>query len=118
MSSSINAPRSRRDLIKAGASGAGLLFCGCGMLASAAAPPAHRSFSLRGKRVRTVDTHAHCVFEPALQLLDPAIRNSLLHSPQLGAGKLVMNFSERLQDMDAMGIDMQVLSINPPLVWL
>jgi aminocarboxymuconate-semialdehyde decarboxylase len=55
-----------------------------------------------GRRVRTIDIHAHCVIPEALGLVPGARANP----PSLVLGP------ERLQDMDAQGIDVQVLSIN------
>lgn len=70
-----------------------------------------------GKRVRTVDTHAHCLFQEALDLMGPdAARAALPNTKGVwehflgieGAG-----VEQRLRAMDAMGVDLQVLSINP-----
>ncbi len=75
-----------------------------------------------GKRVRTIDTHAHCLFQETLDLLGPEQAKAVLPSTKgveehfLGkeghpSGK--GGAEQRLRAMDAMGIDMQVLSINP-----
>src|SRR5690349_10695685 len=57
---------------------------------------------LGGRRIRTIDIHAHCVIPEALELVAGARANppSLVLGPQ------------RLVDMDAQRIDVQVLSIN------
>jgi aminocarboxymuconate-semialdehyde decarboxylase len=57
---------------------------------------------VNGRRVRTIDIHAHCVIPEALNLMPGARANppSLVLGPQ------------RLLEMDAQGIDVQVLSIN------
>ena len=65
---------------------------------------------VQGKRVKTVDVHSHCVFHEAAALLgDP---NPPL-SPVLNSQEGYIVIEERLKAMDAMAIDMEVLSINP-----
>ena len=49
--------------------------------------------SVNGKRVKTIDVHAHCLFHEA--------------------EKLMGDDDERLRAMDAMAVDMEVLSISP-----
>ncbi len=60
----------RRDFIKAGtaAAAAGIFFCSCGLLHGARAQQPARSklpVTVRGKRVKTIDVHAHCNFHEA-----------------------------------------------------
>jgi aminocarboxymuconate-semialdehyde decarboxylase len=55
-----------------------------------------------GRRVRTIDVHAHCAFPEAVALLG----NRGVRTPQV-------SLEERLQRMDEQGIDMEALSINP-----
>src|SRR5262245_16944423 len=103
----------RRDFIRAGA--AGIVFCGCGMLdAARAQSPARRSLPVmvNGKRVKTVDIHSHCLFREAIALLGDAGRN-VIRNDVKGAPQQVIVVEERLKAMDAMAIDMEVLSINP-----
>jgi len=57
---------------------------------------------LGGRRVKTIDIHAHCVIPEALDLVPGARANP----PSLVLGP------ERLAAMDAQGIDVEVLSIN------
>ena len=64
-----------------------------------------------GRRVRTVDVHAHCYVPEALALLG-AERDSVL-PPVKGIKEHFIVVQERLAAMDAMRIDMEVLSINP-----
>ena len=59
----------RRDFIGGAGAFAGAVFCGCGLLQP---PDAHAQPALRrrevvvsGRRVKTVDIHAHCVFPEA-----------------------------------------------------
>ena len=63
----------RRDFLKAGTAAAtGIVFCSCGLLKSAHAQQAGtRSLpvSINGKRVKTIDIHAHCHFREAGALL-------------------------------------------------
>jgi predicted TIM-barrel fold metal-dependent hydrolase len=100
---------SRRGLLSAAA---GLMFCGCG-LSTAAPTPAPRGprVAVRGKRVRTVDVHAHCIFRDAALLLGDKAPPEF--SPVLYSKNAYIVVDERLKAMDDMGIDMEVLSINP-----
>jgi len=99
----------RREFVKdvAGAM-AGLVFVGCGFVATAAAQPPSGSATPRrqvvvgGRRVQTVDVHAHCAVPEAMALMGRNV------SPQA----LIMG-PERVQQMDAQGIDVEALSINP-----
>ena len=57
-----------------------------------------------GKRVKTVDIHAHCCVPKAM-----AVINHPLEAP----GLLMEDTSTRIAAMDAQGIDVECLSINP-----
>jgi aminocarboxymuconate-semialdehyde decarboxylase len=104
----------RRTFLK-NAAAAGLVFVGCG--AAAAGSPRQpvgrrRAMMLGGRRVRTVDIHAHCAVPEAGDLLRrsppaPAATQASLLS--LGGESV----AERLAAMDAQGIDVAILSINP-----
>ena len=98
----------------AGANG-GLAFVGCPMAAEAGAGSggggrahahAHRRWEvvIAGKRIKTVDVHAHCIVPEAAQLI-----NHPLGAP----GLLWANAGDRLAHMDKTGVDFQALSINP-----
>jgi aminocarboxymuconate-semialdehyde decarboxylase len=103
----------RRNFIKGAA--AGIVFCSCGMLdAASAQSPARRSLpvTVNGKRVKTVDIHAHCLFREAIALMGDAGRN-VIRNDVKGAPQQIIVVEERLKAMDAMAIDMEVLSINP-----
>ena len=63
-----------------------------------------REVVISGKRVKTVDVHAHCIVPEAARLL-----NHSLEAP----GLLWSNISDRLAQMDGTGVDVQALSINP-----
>ncbi|HLH91109.1 MAG TPA: amidohydrolase family protein [Xanthobacteraceae bacterium] len=108
----------RRGFIKhAGA--AGTVFCSCGLLDAARAQPRSstppplrtRPVMVNGKRVKTIDVHAHCLFHESLALMgDQADR---VRPKTKGAEQMFIALEERLEAMDAMAIDMEVLSINP-----
>ncbi|MEH3086021.1 MAG: amidohydrolase family protein [Xylophilus ampelinus] len=65
-----------------------------------------------GRRVRTIDVHAHCYIPEALELLG-AVEAKATLPPVRGQQQHFIVVDERLAAMDAMGIDMKVLSINP-----
>jgi aminocarboxymuconate-semialdehyde decarboxylase len=103
----------RRNFLKnAGALG-GLMFCSCGMLDHAMAQTSNprRFTTIAGKRVKTVDTHAHCYFQDAIDLMGKDAASVL--PPVKGVPDHFIVLDNRLKQMDELGIDMQVLSINP-----
>jgi predicted TIM-barrel fold metal-dependent hydrolase len=117
----------RRDLLKGVASG--LAFCGCGMLEAAHAQgtyavnpngrnpkkPTKLPVSINGKRVKTIDTHAHCLFQPAIDLMGEEARGVM--PPVKGQKEHLIwgdaGLAMRLEGMDSQAIDMEILSINP-----
>jgi len=98
----------RREFIGGAARAlAGVAFMGCDLVTGAhvnaqGAPAPRRQVVVNGRRMRTVDIHAHCAFPQAMELL------GLKPEP---AG-MVMGPS-RLAAMDQQGIDIAALSINP-----
>jgi predicted TIM-barrel fold metal-dependent hydrolase len=102
----------RRHFLK-GAAATGIAFCSCGMLDAARAQPreARLPVKVNGKRVRTIDTHAHCYFHEAIDLMGDGAGKVLPHVKGAQAHFIVIE--QRLKEMDAMAIDMEVLSINP-----
>lgn len=87
----------------------GLIFTGCSMTNSAAAQPAggrRRQVIVGGKRVKTIDVHAHCVVGEALALLGMTVEEQ--RGPGIGDVG-----SRRIAEMDEQGIDIEALSINP-----
>src|SRR5690242_16065500 len=101
----------RRHFLKGAA---GLVFCSCGMLDAAHAqqPASSRlPVTVKGKRVKTIDVHAHCLVQEAVDLIGEQARN--VPPPVKGSDQMVIVMEERLKGMDAQGIDMEVLSINP-----
>ena len=102
----------RRNFLKAAATG--IAFCGCGLRDPARAQqgaPRHLPIMIKGKRIKTIDVHSHCYFHEALNLLGDEADKML--PPVKGVPEHFIVIEKRLQDMDAMGIDMEVLSINP-----
>ncbi len=98
----------RREFLKAFAGATGIVAAGCSIVR--AAPPAseRRRVMLDGQRVKTVDVHAHCVIPEALGLMQmPAGSSATWTNPELRIGP------DRLRVMDAQGIDVEALSINP-----
>jgi len=97
---------SRRDFLSGAATGtAGVLFTGCDLVNARhahAQPVQRREVVVNGRRVKTVDIHSHCAFPEANALM------GLKVNPE----SLVMS-AERIRQMDAQGIDVEALSINP-----
>src|SRR5216110_962869 len=98
---------SRRDFIRNSAGAmAGIAFVGCELLAArdarAQAGARRREVVVSGRRVKTVDVHAHCAVPEAMALM------GLKVAPQ----SLVMG-QDRIRAMDEQGIDVEALSINP-----
>jgi aminocarboxymuconate-semialdehyde decarboxylase len=88
---------------------ASIAFVGCaiGGAASSAPAPRHarrREVVVAGKRIRTVDIHAHCIVPEAAAMIG--------HPPE-AAGLLWSSLADRVAEMDAAGIDVEALSINP-----
>src|SRR5712691_8511823 len=112
---------------------AAIRFTGCELIAAARAAeralarvtargqagskPAARGFKLAvvgrrrqvvvgGRRARTIDVHAHCVIPEAYALLGLKVDDH--RGPGIGEVG-----PRRIAEMDAQGIDMEALSINP-----
>jgi len=105
----------RRDFLKAGtaAAASGIVFCGCGLLHGAQAEVRRDlPVAVNGKRVRTIDVHAHCHFREAGALLGEE-GTRLQISPINGAAETYIDIGQRLAAMDAQAVDMEILSINP-----
>jgi predicted TIM-barrel fold metal-dependent hydrolase len=102
----------RRTFLK-GAAATGIAFCGCGMLDGAHAQPRAQRLpvKIKGKRILTIDVHSHCFFHEALNLMGDAAEKVL--PPTKGVPEHFIVVEQRLKEMDAMAIDMEVLSINP-----
>src|SRR5258708_27847307 len=99
------------------AANGGLVFTGCEISAGASASfgggsgagHAHAHAKrwevvIAGKRVKTVDVHAHCIVPDAAKII-----NHPLEAPAL----LWSDVGTRLAHMDKSGVDVEALSINP-----
>src|SRR5436189_3501518 len=102
----------RRNFL-AGAAATGVTFCSCAMAGAVHAEPRPPRLPVKigGKRVLTVDVHSHCYFHEALNLMGDAAEKVL--PPTKGVPEHFIVIEQRLKEMDAMAIDMEVLSINP-----
>jgi aminocarboxymuconate-semialdehyde decarboxylase len=92
--------------------GADPVFVGCSLaeatvpLTLAGGAALRRQVVLGGRRVKTVDVHAHCAVPEATALMGSTV------SPQ--AWLMVQEpVQERMRKIDAQGIDVEALSINP-----
>ena len=103
----------RRGFIKA-AGASGIVFCSCAMrdVARGQGSDGQRlPVTINGKRIKTIDVHAHCHFHEALALMGDEAGRVM---PRVkGAKEHFIVIEERLKGMDAQAIDMEVLSINP-----
>ena len=91
-----------------------IVFTGCELQSAAAglspphahdhAHPRRREVVVNGKRVKTIDVHAHCCVPKAM---------ALVKHPLEAPGLLMDDTSTRIAAMDAQGIDVEALSINP-----
>jgi predicted TIM-barrel fold metal-dependent hydrolase len=107
----------RRDFLKtsAAAVGTGVVFCSCGLLQAAHAQQTTGQklpVMVGGKRVKTIDVHAHCHFHEAGALLG-ADAAAVQLPPVNGAADAFIEIDKRLAVMDAQAVDLEVLSINP-----
>jgi aminocarboxymuconate-semialdehyde decarboxylase len=103
----------RRDFARSLGAVAGIAFCGCPMLDVARAQQGgapRLPVIVNGKRAKTIDVHAHCLFQEAVALMgaDPPPASRVR-----GAERQHIVIDQRLKEMDAMAVDMEVLSINP-----
>ena len=105
----------RRNFLKGAGAATGVIFCSCGMLDAAWAQqaPRHLPVMVNGKRVKTVDVHCHCLFHESLDLVSDEIKATMPQMQTRGTKEHFIVVEERLKAMDTMGIDMEVLSINP-----
>jgi predicted TIM-barrel fold metal-dependent hydrolase len=112
-----NLMTTRRQFLKTGTAAAamGAVFCGCGMLQSAhGQQPARQTLPVMigGKRIKSIDVHAHCHFHEAGALLG-AEADSVMQGPVNGANEAFIDMDRRLAVMDSQAVDMEILSINP-----
>lgn len=84
----------------------GIAFVGCGLESASAGQTQtrRREVVVNGRRVKTVDVHAHCSVPEAMALMGLKITPPAL---------LMSRASDRIRAMDEQGIDVEALSINP-----
>lgn len=88
----------------------GIVFTHCAVTAAAAdhgrahSHARRREVVVAGKRVKTVDIHAHCCVPKAMEVIK---------HPLEAPGLLMEDTSTRITAMDSQGIDVECLSINP-----
>jgi aminocarboxymuconate-semialdehyde decarboxylase len=89
---------------------AGIAFVDCAQKTGSPARPGprRREVLVGGRRVRTVDIHAHCAVPEAMALM-----GLTLGPPTLPPVLHMARVEDRLRAMDAQGIDVEALSINP-----
>ncbi|HUQ73507.1 MAG TPA: amidohydrolase family protein [Burkholderiales bacterium] len=92
----------RRDFLSQAGAVAGVAFTGCSVFPDAHGQTRRRQVVVSGRRIKTVDVHAHCVIPEALALMG-----------QKMAPVYAGSWADRLKGMDEQGIDVQALSINP-----
>src|SRR5919197_2894308 len=96
----------RREFIEdtAGAvAGLALVACEMGGVGGAQAQPRRREVVVNGRRVKTVDVHAHCSVPEAMAVMGLKVAPETL---------LMSKAQDRLRAMDEQGIDVEALSIN------
>ena len=110
--------RDRRNFITAAAGATvGILAGGSGLVDARAAlrqvgapPGKRRELTIGGRRVKTVDLHAHCFVPEVMDL----VKDTPLAAAAKGnlTGNIVLGNPQRLIDMDAQGIDYQAINVN------
>lgn len=113
----------RRQFMKHGAlTVSGIVLTGCGTAGIAGADhavapaPVQRGrrapFRYQGAAVTTIDLHAHCVIPEAMTLMGMDVF-ALYPRTMKGGQENMIVIADRIAAMDAQGVDMEVLSINP-----
>ena len=84
----------------------GIAFVGCPQISGGSDQPQarRREVVVNGRRVKTVDVHAHCSVPEAMALMGLKVSPPAL---------LMSNAADRMRAMDEQGIDVEALSINP-----
>jgi aminocarboxymuconate-semialdehyde decarboxylase len=83
-----------------------IVFLSCSGTGAARTQARRRAVVVNGKRVKTVDVHAHCAVPAAMALLGRKLETDALLMSQTP-------LQDRLRAMDEQGIDVEALSINP-----
>jgi len=84
----------------------GIAFVGCDLISAtpAQAQARRREVVVNGRRVKTVDVHAHCAVPEAMAVMGKKVEAKTL---------LMSQTQVRIRAMDEQGIDVEALSINP-----
>jgi aminocarboxymuconate-semialdehyde decarboxylase len=83
-------------------------FIGCSTVGALQAQAVRRAVTVGGRRVKTVDVHAHCGVPAAMDLMGLKLPTEALLMSRPGD-----RLRARLLAMDEQGIDVEALSINP-----
>jgi aminocarboxymuconate-semialdehyde decarboxylase len=104
---------SRREFLRdAAVASTGVVSVGCGFgHALAQLAPTRREVIVDGRRIKTVDVHAHCAVPAVLEVVKGTQFETRARRQLEGNLGFPVN-AVRLADMDRDGIDVQVLSIN------
>ncbi|PYN32290.1 MAG: hypothetical protein DME01_22075 [Candidatus Rokuibacteriota bacterium] len=96
----------RREFVEGAARAAGIAFVACNLtgVAPVQAQGRRREVVVNGRRVKTIDVHAHCAVPEAMALMGRKVEPQTL---------LMSQPADRVRAMDEQGIDMEALSINP-----
>ena len=96
----------RREFVEGAAGAAGIAFVACNPTSAAPvqAQVRRREVVVNGRRVKTVDVHAHCAVPEAMALMGRKVEPQTL---------LMSQPADRIRAMDEQGIDVEALSINP-----
>src|SRR5580765_6350453 len=98
----------RRSFLKDAAGAAGIAFTSCSLLNSARAQQAgaarRREVTVGGRRVKTIDVHAHASIPEARALMGG--------KPTANESMAALSADDRLRAMDQQGIDVEAISIN------
>jgi aminocarboxymuconate-semialdehyde decarboxylase len=94
------------DAVRAQAAQVAARAAGKGKGKTKTAASRRREVKVGGKRVKTIDVHAHCVIPEAMKLMGLTMASQ--------RGPAIDQVGERrIREMDEQGIDMEALSINP-----
>jgi aminocarboxymuconate-semialdehyde decarboxylase len=109
----------RRNFLTGAGAAAGMLFYGCGepRRANAQGTPQatqqNRPITVGGKKVKTIDVHSHCLFHEALDLMGDEAKALVPPINGNGPHEIFMTVDDRTKAMDAGGVDMEIISVNP-----
>src|SRR5262245_36268678 len=79
-----------------------------------AGPRRRREVTVGGRRVRTVDIHAHCFLPEIWEMVKHRERANPLDVASVAQVLNLHNVDNRLAQMDERGIDTTALSVHPP----